>query len=270
MSLSLHPTGPPKVIVSFVDGRGVGGFLLDFVPWEPRCRIVPSTRSREDETTPIDLQEVKGLYFVKDFHDLETYDREYPSSEGLGQKLEIVFCDEDRLIGRTYDFNPHQMGFFVSLDDGEGDSIRVFVINRNIRQVRRARTAQDRMETTTDAQGLSLNLRRSPRVTKEVALRAVWMDHRGRLQSETTATQVVNAHGAHAREHPGSGRDCAGYHAQGGDEGRRRAPPPRPGLLDRQPATRSLNRTPGQRRGGPEDQAAPEQTPRSPLDLSES
>jgi len=196
MSLSLHPAGPPKVIVSFVDGRGVGGFLLDFVPWEPRCRIVPSTRSREDETTPIDLQEVKGLYFVKDFHDLEAYDREYPASEGLGQKLEIVFCDEDRLIGRTYDFNPHQMGFFVSLDDGEGDSIRVFVINRNIRQVRRVRTAQDRMETTTDAQGLSLNLRRSPRVTKEVALRAVWMDHRGRLQSETTATQVVNAHGA--------------------------------------------------------------------------
>ncbi len=190
MISSPEESGPPKVTAAFVDGRDVGGFLLDFVPVNTKCSLASTNDPSGGEPQEIDLREVKALFFVREFGEIGRYDSDGFPEDAPGRKLEVIFNDGDRLVGTTYSFEPSRQGFFVLPADTAGNILRVFVIHKNVRQVRRFLPGARRRGDG------SAELRRSPRHALEVPLTATWTDERGRFQTETVTTTEVNDHGA--------------------------------------------------------------------------
>lgn len=53
-----------------------------------------------------------------------------------GRKIEVTFFDGEKIVGTTQAYNPSHKGFFVFPADGKGNSLRVFVVNWNVRDVK--------------------------------------------------------------------------------------------------------------------------------------
>ena len=132
-------SGPVKVVAAFLDGRRLKGFAFDFSAFRDKCRIFPSEKASAGEGQEIHIQELKALFFVKEFADAGHHELTH-SHEFVGvvhgRKIEVVFGDGERLTGATEGYNPKRLGFFVVPANTGGNNLRVFVVNANVQQVR--------------------------------------------------------------------------------------------------------------------------------------
>lgn len=131
---SIPATTPNKVVVAFLDGRRVRGFIFNFSALRDRFSLLPSASSKAQEGQNIELRQLKAIFFVKEFAGLEDRPANEPAPTPHGRKIEVVFKDGEHLTGFTEGYTPERLGFFMVPLDPTGNILRCFVINANVKQ----------------------------------------------------------------------------------------------------------------------------------------
>ncbi len=126
-----------RAVVAFLDGRRLKGYLFNFSALKESFRLFPEGPAGQQSGSDIFLKDLKAIFFVKDFAGNPEY-RETRGGEGPkhGRKVVVTFRDGEQLSGATEAYNPQKLGFFVFPLDENGNNLRVFVINKNIHQVK--------------------------------------------------------------------------------------------------------------------------------------
>jgi len=127
-----------KVVVAYLDGRRLKGYVNDFSPVRDHLFLFPEGTDPKpgERGIPVRVAELKALFFVKDFAGNPAH-KEAPSlSQLLGKKIEVTFADGEKLIGSSVAYNPKNLGFFMQPADSADNNERIFVLNRNVKQVK--------------------------------------------------------------------------------------------------------------------------------------
>lgn len=138
--MSLPPISIEKMnraVVAFLDGRRLKGYLFNFSALKESFRLFPEGPAGQQSGTDILMKDLKAIFFVKDFAGNPGY-ANTPGDEPPkhGRKVLVTFRDGEELSGATEAYNPQKPGFFVFPQDEKGNNLRVFVVNKNVRQVK--------------------------------------------------------------------------------------------------------------------------------------
>jgi hypothetical protein len=127
-----------KVVVAYLDGRRLKGYTNDFSPVRDQFFLFPEDVDPKPggRGTQVRLAELKALFFVKDFAGNPDHREAPDSSQILGKKMEVTFTDGERLLGSSVAYNPKNLGFFMQPLNSADNNERIFVINRNVKQVK--------------------------------------------------------------------------------------------------------------------------------------
>lgn len=126
-----------KVVVAYLDGRRSRGCVYDFSPLKDAFRLVAEGDLAHQKGAEIDLKDLKALFFVKDFRGDSRYRESKKIDDGKpGRKIEVTFSDGEKIVGTTQGYNPKTKGFFVFPADAKSNSMRIFVVNWNVRDVK--------------------------------------------------------------------------------------------------------------------------------------
>ena len=126
---------PPQVVIAFLDGRRLHGYVFDFSPIKDRCRIFPKPQATQGEGEVVILRDLKAMFFVRDEAEAAIFAAK-PQPPSQRRKLEVLFRDNEKLEGTTEGYSKDRPGFFMVPDDPTGKIVRVFVINANVREVK--------------------------------------------------------------------------------------------------------------------------------------
>src|SRR5215468_4529137 len=126
-----------KVVVALVDKRRIKGFVYNFSAVRETFSVFPTESAHKSEANDIRLKDVKAVFFVKDFTGNSTRnDVQSPEQLRRGRKMEITFRDGEKMIGTTEAYHPQKPGFFMFPADADGNNMRIFVVNANLRSVK--------------------------------------------------------------------------------------------------------------------------------------
>jgi uncharacterized protein DUF6982 len=78
------------------------------------------------------------VFFVKDFVGTPGQ-RQATTTTAVplpGKKMEVNFADGEKLVGSSVAYNPRNLGFFMQPANPADNNERIFVINRNVKQVK--------------------------------------------------------------------------------------------------------------------------------------
>jgi hypothetical protein len=127
-----------KVVVAYLDGRRPKGYTNDFSPVRDQFFLFPEGVDPKpgDRGTPVRVAELKAVFFVKDFAGDPVHTEATGASQLPGKKIEVIFPDGEKLIGSSVAYNLKNLGFFMQPADPAGNNERIFVINRNVKQVK--------------------------------------------------------------------------------------------------------------------------------------
>ncbi len=77
------------------------------------------------------------MFFVKDFRGNSRYKESKKVETGKsGRKIEVTFSDGEKIVGTTQAYNPNSKGVFVFPANAKSNSLRIFVVNWNVRDVK--------------------------------------------------------------------------------------------------------------------------------------
>jgi len=131
------PDQRTKIVVAFLDGRRLKGYSFNFSALNEFFDLFPQEKSLGDQGIKVPLKDVKAVFFVKDFAGNAAYgESQLMETRGPGRSLEITFADGEKVRGRTMGYNPQKIGFFVIPIDPGSNNARIFVVNRNTRQIK--------------------------------------------------------------------------------------------------------------------------------------
>ncbi len=126
-----------KVVVGCLDGQRLRGYVFNFAASRDRFRLFPEENSPQTAGQDIQLSAVKAIFFVKDFAGHPQHHDHYELKTGVhGRKFEVVFNDGETILGTTEAYNPKSLGFFIFPADPESNNSRIFIVNKNVRQVK--------------------------------------------------------------------------------------------------------------------------------------
>jgi hypothetical protein len=135
----LRPNNPNRVVVACLDGRRLKGHVYNFSMVKESFSVFPEEDSAEHDGVEVLLNGIKAIFFVKDFAgDPERRDIVQMTPEGHGRAIEVIFQDGESIAGTSEAYNPERTGFFLFPFDQDGNNIRIFVVNKNVREVRSA------------------------------------------------------------------------------------------------------------------------------------
>ena len=116
---------PSKVVVRLKDGTIVKGKTNDFFPNKPQFHLT----TVEGFIDEYHVEELKALFFVKDYDGDESYSYSYSDViTGGGRKVKVSFVDGEEMVGYTQGYSPNRLGFFITPADVGGNNERVFVV----------------------------------------------------------------------------------------------------------------------------------------------
>jgi hypothetical protein len=130
---------PTKIIVRFADGRIIKGYTQNFSPNKPTFHLRPADSKVSEETIEVLVQELKALFFVRDFSGDPNYKEEKKFAEGVkpsGRVVEVTFKDGERIIGSTLSYDPRRAGFFIFPGDLNWNNLKIFVVSQALKRVR--------------------------------------------------------------------------------------------------------------------------------------
>ena len=123
-----------KLVIKYQDGKIIKGWVENFNPKRESVLIHPLKEYSLEETLEISLNELKAIFFVKDFIGNSTFQKaktfeNYPPSTPTQRHIIVHFKDGERLYGTSYSYNPNKKGFFVYPIDSMDNNIRIFVFS---------------------------------------------------------------------------------------------------------------------------------------------
>ncbi|MDD3656936.1 MAG: hypothetical protein PHI72_09300 [Atribacterota bacterium] len=122
-----------KLVIKYKDGSIIKGWVENFKPERGMVIIHPLKEYSDEERLEIRFDELKAIFFVKDFIGNSEYEKvrtfeNYPSSSPTQRRIIVHFKDGEKLYGTSYSYNPLKTGFFVYPIDSLDNNIRIFAI----------------------------------------------------------------------------------------------------------------------------------------------
>jgi hypothetical protein len=126
-----------RVVVAYLDGRRLKGYVNDFSPVRDHLFLFPEGTDPKpgERGIPVGFSEMKALFFVKDFAGDPSHKDLPIGSPRPGKKVEVTFPDGEKIVGFTVAYNPKNPGFFMQPVDEASNNEKIFVVNRNVKQV---------------------------------------------------------------------------------------------------------------------------------------
>lgn len=133
--------GHSKIVVHYADGRLLKGFIQDFYPNKPSFHLLPATTgfSFTDEAVEVWIQDLKAVFFVRDFAGNPAYNERKTFAEGEhppGRKVRVVFKDGEVMVGSTVGYERQRPAFFLIPADPESNNRSVFVVAAAVTSIR--------------------------------------------------------------------------------------------------------------------------------------
>jgi hypothetical protein len=126
-----------KIVVRCRDGALQKGYTLDFSPARGHFSLWPTIQAPVSERSLVPLARLKAVFFVRDFAGNPAYvEKQVPEAGGSGRRVEVNFLDREVLRGRTLNYRPDAVGFFLIPEDSASNNERVFVVSSAVRHVR--------------------------------------------------------------------------------------------------------------------------------------
>ena len=131
------PEQANKVVVAFLDGRRLKGYVYDFSALKDSFNVLPADKPLQEHGVKVLMQDLKAVFFVKDFMgDQRHVEKPIIDKQGHGRAIEVSFRDGEKIVGKTEGYNPQKPGFFLIPGDPESNNIRILVVTRNAVQVK--------------------------------------------------------------------------------------------------------------------------------------
>lgn len=131
------PDNRNRAVVAFLDGRRLKGYIFNFSAQKDRFRIFPESDIKQTGGTDVEIKDLKAIFFAKDFAGDPKHQESHEIALNVqGRKTEVTFRDGEKLVGTTDAYNPNKIGFFVFPSDPRSNNLRVFVILKNIQELR--------------------------------------------------------------------------------------------------------------------------------------
>jgi len=130
---------PSKVVVRFRDGKIVKGYTRNFFPNKPTFHVHPRNATNPDELLEISIDDLKAVFFVRDFLGNRTHkERKKVSLEDKpqGRFLEVTCKDNEVIIGSSAGYDAKRPGFFVFFLDTLGNNIKAYIVSAAVSKVR--------------------------------------------------------------------------------------------------------------------------------------
>lgn len=130
---------PVKVVLRYLDGKLIKGYTNDFLPNKPSFHVHPVETGLTDKGIEVVVNQLKAIFFVKDFTGDPSYtDRKHSaeSKQPVGRKVEVKFVDGEVMVGFTVGYDPKRPGFFLTPTDSEVNNLRVYAVSSAVRAVR--------------------------------------------------------------------------------------------------------------------------------------
>jgi hypothetical protein len=130
---------PTKIIVRFADGQIIKGYTQNFSPNKPTFHLRPAEPKVSDEIIEVLVQELKAVFFVRDFSGDPNYKEQKKFDEGVkpsGRVVEVTFKDGEQIIGSTLSYDPRRPGFFIFPGDLSWNNLKIFVVSQATKRVR--------------------------------------------------------------------------------------------------------------------------------------
>ena len=124
---------PSKIVAHYADGKLLKGFSQDFYPNKPAFHLLPATTgfSFTEEAVDVWIQDLKAVFFVKDFAGNPAYHERKHFVEGEnppGRKVRVVFKDGEVMVGSTVGYERQRPAFFMIPADPQSNNRSVFVV----------------------------------------------------------------------------------------------------------------------------------------------
>jgi hypothetical protein len=130
---------PTKVVVKYLNGKVIKGFMQNFSPNKDRFHLIPADKA-SDGTIEVMVKHLKAIFVVRDFIGNPQYDERKKYVEGekpSGLKLEVTFTDGEVIAGSTLlGYDPKRQGNFIFPADPRSNNLRVFVVSSAVKSVR--------------------------------------------------------------------------------------------------------------------------------------
>ena len=116
---------PNKVVANCKDNTVKKGTTRDFFPNKTHFHL----EEMNGEVSEISIEDLKAVFFVKDFEGNKTHQYNYDDDiPGGGKKIKVRFFDGETVVGYTLAYSPDRQGFFLTPADLQGNNERVFVV----------------------------------------------------------------------------------------------------------------------------------------------
>jgi hypothetical protein len=135
----MEPAKPTKVVVKYLNGKIIKGFMQNFSPNKDSFHLMPADRSSGGSIEVL-VRHLKAIFVVRDFMGNPQYDerKKYVAGETpSGLKLEVTFTDGEVIVGSTLlGYDPKRQGNFIIPADPKSNNIRIFVVSSAVKSVR--------------------------------------------------------------------------------------------------------------------------------------
>ena len=116
---------PNKVVAKFKDNTLAKGKTSDFFPNKTQFHL----ENLNGEIVGISIEDLKAVFFVKDFEGNKNHDKNYNDEiAGGGRKIRVRFFDGETVVGYTLGYSPDRQGFYMTPADLKGNNERIFVV----------------------------------------------------------------------------------------------------------------------------------------------
>jgi len=120
-----------KVVIRYADGRVLKGYTRDFFPNKSLFHLEAISGDNEGKVIEVQLNDLKAVFFVRDFIGDPSYNERKYFSEGQqlsGRKVQVSFKDGEMLVGSTVGYDPKRNGFFIFPPDPQSNNLKVFAV----------------------------------------------------------------------------------------------------------------------------------------------
>ena len=130
---------PTKIVVRYADGRILKGYTQNFFPNKPVFHVLPQDADKPKELVEVSVNELKAVFFVRDFIGNKHYNEKKKYPEGVkpqGRVIEVACKDGEVHVGSTTGYDPKRSGFFLFPADPQSNNTKIYIVSSAVVKVR--------------------------------------------------------------------------------------------------------------------------------------